>query len=241
MIRTIIIYSALILSSIFTINAYWIGLNGQTTIDTFNRLPVLIAPANYVYLIWFVIIAVTFVYSMSYKENFQPMLFQKNLQTALFACNAVVYNLVIYIWHEGHYMSAVILCAALLLLLFSLYITYPLHPKSIKFRIPIALLFSWKFFLFILMLNITAVHYEWSGFGLSLSLWTVISLTIITAFSLLLKYHYEDLLSPLVMVWAFIGVAVANGFQDLFVTTASVFLSGVLIVGLYILKKNREA
>ena len=174
MIRTIIIYIAFILSSIFTINAYWIGLSGQTTIETYNRLPILLAPANYVYLIWFVIIAVTSVYFMSYRENKQEMLFQTHLQTALFVCNALVYILVIYIWHEGQYMSAVILCGALLLLMFSLYITYPLHPKSIKFRIPIALLFSWQLFLFALMLNITLIHYEWSGFGLSLSLWTVI-------------------------------------------------------------------
>ncbi len=241
MIRTIIIYTALILSSIFTINAYWIDLNGQTTIDTFNRLPVLIAPANYVYLIWFVIIAVTFVNFMSYREKHQPMLFQTNLQSALFACSAFVQILVIYIWHEGHYMSAVILCGALLLLLFSLYITYPLLNKTIKFRIPIALLFSWQLFLFVLMMNITLIHYEWSGMGLSLSLWTVIFMTIITVISLLLIYYYEDRLSPLVLAWAFIGVAIANGFHGLLVSTASLFLSGVLIVGLYSLKKNREA
>ena len=241
MIRTITIYIAFILSSIFTINAYWIGLNGQTTINTYNRLPVLIAPANYVYLIWFIIIAVTSVYFMSYRVNKQSMIFQTNLQTALFVCNALVFLLVIYIWHEGQYMSAVILCGALLLLMFSLYIMYPLHPKTIKFRIPIALIFNWQLFLFVLMLNITLIHYEWSGFGLSLSLWTVIFMTSITCVSLLLIYHYEDRLSPLVMTWAFIGIAIANGFQGLLVSTAAIFLSGVLIFGLYRLKKNREA
>ena len=240
MIQTITIFIALILLSVFTINAYWIDLNGQTTIESFNRLPVLIAPANYVYLIWFFIISVIFIYLISYKENRQQVVFQTNLQTALFVCNAIVYILVIYIWHEGQFMSAVILCGALILLMFSLYITYPLHPKSIKYRIPIALLFSWQIFLFMLMMNITLIHYEWSGFGLSLPLWTVIFLTVITFVSLLLMYHYEDRLSPLVMTWAFIGVAIANGFQGLLVSTASLFLSGVLIVGLYTLKKNRE-
>ena len=117
MIRKITIYIALILSSVYTINAYWLGLNGQTTIDIFNRLPVLIAPANYVYLIWYVIIVVTFVYFMSYKDNNQPILSQTNLQTALFVCNSIVYIFILYIWHEGKYMSAVILCGALLLLL----------------------------------------------------------------------------------------------------------------------------
>ena len=241
MVRTIIVFIALILSSIYTINAYWIGLNGQTTIEIFNRLPVLIAPANYVYLIWFVIIAVIFVYLMSYRENQQLMVLQTHLQTALFICNAIVYMIVIFIWHEGQYMSAVILCGALLLLMFSLYITFPLHRKSIKSRIPIAFLFSWQIFLFVIMVNITLIHYEWSGLGLSLSLWTVIFLTIITCISLLLMYHYEDRLSPLVMTWAFIGVAIENGFHGLLVTTASLFLSGVLIVGIFTLKKNREA
>ena len=91
------------------------------------------------------------------------------------------------------------------------------------------------------MLNITFVHYEWSGFGLSLSLWTVIFMTIITLVSLYLRYFYDDWISPLVMIWAFIGIAIACGFQGLLVSTASLFLSGVLIVGLYGLKKKREA
>lgn len=240
MVRTTIIFIALIILSIFTINAYWVNLNGQTTIEIFNRLPILIAPANYVYLIWFVIIAVIFVYLMSFNEKKQLSVLQTNLQTVLFICNTIVYTFVTFILHNGQYLSAVILCGALLLLMYSLYITFPLNPKGIKSRIPISLIFSWQIFLFVIMLNIALIHYEWSGFGLSFSLWTVMFLTILTFVSLLFMYHYEDRLSPLVMIWAFIGVAIANGFQGLLVSTAALFLSGVLIVGLYTLKKNRE-
>ena len=39
---------------------------------------------------------------------------------------------------------------------------------------------------------------------------------------------------------AFLGIAIANGFNELLVTTASLFLSGVLIVGVLFMRKNPE-
>ena len=178
---------------------------------------------------------------MSFQKNNEPAIFQTNLQSALFICNAIVHILVIYIWHEGQYMSAIILCGALLILLFSLYNTYPIHPKALKLRIPTALLFSWQLFLFVMMVNITLIRYEWTGLGLSFSLWTVIFLTIITIVSVYLRYQYDDWVSPIVLIWIFIGITIENGFQDLLVSTAAIFLSGALLFTLYVLKKNREA
>lgn len=242
MIRTILIYVALIAFSIFTINANWLSFNGQTTIEIFNRLPVLLAPANFTYFIWFAFIAIAFVCIVAYQtDDRKPALFKSNLQIALFISVVLLHFFVILIWHNEQYMSAVILSGALLILLYSLYITYPLSSYAIKLRLPTAILFSWYLFLLFSMINVTLVHYEWGGIGVSESLWTVILLTILTIASLLLKYHYDDLASPIVFMWCFIGVAIHNIQKDLLVSTAAVFLCGVLLAGLYVLKKNREA
>ena len=60
MIRLICIYAALFIAGIYTINAYWIGMNDQTTIAMFDRYPILFAPASYVYLIWLVFFLLAF-------------------------------------------------------------------------------------------------------------------------------------------------------------------------------------
>lgn len=238
MIRTIALYLTLLILSIYSIYGFWYGMNGHTTLELLSRLPVPMAPANYVYLLWVGILVYTLVSFIKYRKKHIPALFYSTFQSALFICNSIVFCLVLYIWHQEQYMSAVILCAALLLLTFSLYLTYPVTKEGIRLRIPIAALTSWLLFLFVLMAHITLVRYEWSGFGLSNSLWTVIFLTVITIISLYLKYQYTDWVSQLVLVWFYIGITFINGFHDLLVSSAALFLSGVLLVGSYMIKKK---
>ena len=171
--RIICIYIALIITSIFTINAYWIGLNNQTTIEMFNRLPLLIAPSNYIYILWFVVIALIFVYFMTFKKENHSLLFESKLQVSLLICYSAFHVITLYFWNSNQLLTAVILGAASLLILFSLYITYPLTSEAIKYRTPIALLFSWQIFIFILMFNYMLMNFEWNGFGISHTLWTV--------------------------------------------------------------------
>ena len=241
MARTILVYISLILSALFTINAYWIGLNGSTSIEMFNQLPVYISPANYVYIIWLAIFAIVILFCMTYHKNRIPLLFETSLQSALYIAIAILHIFVIYIWHIGQYMSAVVLCGALVILIFSLYNTYPIQNETLTYRIPIAIILSWQLFLFVMMVNVALVRYEWSGIGLSFSLWTVIFLTILTAISVYLRYQYDDFISPIVFIWIFIGIMIENGISNLLVSTAASFLSGVLLFALYVLKKNREA
>ena len=241
MIRTIAIYLTLLILSTYSIYAFWFGLNDYTTLELFSRLPVPMSPANYVYILWIGILIYTFISLIKNTTLKGPALFYTTFQSALFICNAIVFCLILYIWHQEQYMSAVILGSALLLLTFSLYLTYPLTKDGIRLRIPVAAFSSWLLFIFTLMIQTTLIRYEWSGFGLSNSLWTVILLTLVTIISLYLKYQYADWISQIVLVWFFIGIAVINNFQDLLVSAAALFLSGVLLVGSYMIKKNRAA
>ena len=241
MLRISLIYAALILAGAFTINAYWIDFSGAKTIEIFNRLPVLFAPSDYVYLLFIVIIVVNFIYFFTYEKIKQANIFTSNLQTALYFCNALVHLMVLYIWHENQFMSATILQGALVLLSFSLYLTFPLTKTQIHYRTPITLFFSWHLFIFLFMINITIVNYEWYGIGLSNPLWTVIFLTIGCIIVLYLKYEYRDRISSLVFIWCYIGIAYANGFNALLVTTAALFLSGVMLAGIWIINKKSES
>jgi hypothetical protein len=240
MLRISLIYAALILAGAFTINAYWIDLSGAKTIEIFNRLPVLFAPSDYVYLLFIVIIVVNFIFFMTYGNVKQSIIFTSNLQIALYFCNSLVHIIVLYIWHENQFMSATILQGALVLLSFSLFLTFPLTKTQVHYRTPITLFFSWHLFIFLFMINTTIVNYEWYGLGISNSLWTVIFLTIGCLIVLYLKYEYSDRISSIVFIWCYIGVAYANGFNALLVTTAALFLSGVMLVGIWFINKKRE-
>jgi hypothetical protein len=42
----------------------------------------------------------------------------------------------------------------------------------------------------------------------------------------------------LVFIWAFVGIAVRNGFDELLVSTAALFLSAVMLAGIIFMKKS---
>ena len=115
---------------------------------------------------------------------------------------------------------------------------YPLSSNKLTDRVPLSIYFAWTTFLFMTNLSFTLTSYEWNGFGLSNPLWAVILLTMGTAITLHIRFHYLDIVYPSVFIWAYIGIALHNGFDELLVTTAALFLCGVLLVGIFFIKKN---
>lgn len=236
--RLSIIIISLIVATIFTINAFWIQLQGVSTIDILNRLPILFAPANYVYYIWFLV----FIFLFLWVKNYFPLRETNNsitfVQTVLFLCAMSFQVTSLLSWHNGQLIVALVLLILQLISVFALYLTYPLKNEMLKLRLPIAIYFSWTTFLFILYIWYILIDNGWQGFGLSNALWAVIIMTMGTAVALHLRFHHFDIAYPIVFIWCYIGIAFANGFDELLVTTAALFLSGVMVVGIFFMKKN---
>lgn len=118
--------------------------------------------------------------------------------------------------------------ALLLFALLALYFTYPKKDNQLFGRIPIAINLGWIFFATIANISYVLTLHEWSGWGLSDPLWTVIYLTFATAIALHFLYHHADIALSSVFMWAFIGIAVKNGVDELFVSAAALFLTAVI-------------
>lgn len=238
MVRLITILLSTIVAAVFTINAFWLQLNGVSTIDIINRLPVLFAPSNYVFIIWIIlyILLLIWVFKLFKSQRLNEAV--TSTQTYLFVAIVIFQLISILSWHYEQFLASVILIALQFVLLFLLYLTYPLNGKSIQYRFPIAAYLSWTFFLLILSICYVLVHIQWNGFGLSNALWCVLAMTIGTAVIMHLRYHHYDLVSPVVFIWCYVGIAIDNGFDELLVATAALFLSGVMVVGMLFMKKN---
>ena len=238
--RIVLLFTSLIAMTALTICAYWFELNGQTTIASLNRLPVLFSPANYVYLLVIVIFASFFIWLVNYYKNRHSALFISPLQTALFIFISVLQICGLLTWHHELYNTSIVMLVLQLLFLFGLYVTYPLNKEGIHNRLPIALFLSWTFFFFFAIISFILVSYEWSALGLSNAFWAVVVMTVSTAIALHLRYHHDDIVSPLVFIWGFINIVIKNGFEELLVSTAALFLCGVLIAGIFFMKKTRK-
>ncbi|WP_277586229.1 tryptophan-rich sensory protein [Psychrobacillus antarcticus] len=213
-------------------------INDQTSGEIFNRLPVYFTPAYYVFYIWiFIVISLAWwIWNMmkDYKSS-RPIPTKRIL---LYGIASILYILFIFSWHYEQFGYAFATISILLGCLFILYLTYPLDDRNRKNRLPISLLLGWTFISFFTNLSYLLTFYEFGGFGITKSLWGVIFLTFATAIALHFRYHYFDRLMSIVFIWTFIGVAIHHNINQLLLTTASLFLSCVLIVGIFFLNKT---
>ena len=228
------------LISVITINALAniLPLNNQTTGEISNRLPVLFTPAGYVFSIWSVIYVLLIVWlvGMWKKRQQDEVIYTK--RSTLFIISCVLNIAWIYLWHYEKFLFTVIVMIGLLITLVLLYRTFPDSDNSIKSRLPISVYLGWISVATIANISYVLTYYEWNGWGLSDPLWAVIMMTIGTALALHIRYHHFDIAYVFVFIWAFIGIAVRNGLEELLVSTAALFLSAVMLAGIIFMKKS---
>lgn len=241
MLRYILVIVSLL--AVITTNALAniLPLNGQTTGEISNRLPVLFTPAGYVFSIWSLIYLLLIFWVIGlWRNRFnKDALYERHSLLFIISC---VFNIAwIFLWHYEYFLLTVLVMISLLLTLIILYRTYPVQDNRLSSRLPISIYLGWISVATIANISYVLTVYEWSGWGLSDPLWAVIMMTIGAALALHIRFHHFDIAYPAVFIWAFIGIAVRNGFEELLVMTAALFLSAVLLVGIIFIRKKSSS
>ena len=231
------------LLAVISINALanMLPLNGQTTGEISNRLPVLFTPAGYVFSIWiliYILLSIWIIGLWRIRSN-GDTLFEK--RSLLFIISNMFNISWIFLWHYELFALTVVAMIGLLITLLLLYRTYQVQDNKISSRLPISIYIGWISVATISNISYVLTVYQWSGWGLSDPLWAVIMMTVGTALALHIRFHHFDIAYPFVFIWAFIGIALHNGFEELLVMTAALFLSAVLFAGILFIKKRPSA
>lgn len=215
-----------------------IPFNGKTTTEIMNRLPVLFTPASYVSTIWILIYILLVVWLYGFWRS-QQLIGKSilNLRFFLFILSSALNILWVLLWHYEFFHWTLLVIVGLLATLTVLYFSYPKNENKFSARIPISIYLGWVIISCISIANYVLTLHEWSGWGISNSLWTVIFLTFATAIALHFMYHYRDIAFNIVFMWVFIGIAVNNGLDSLFVSTAALFLTAVIGASFFLIKK----
>ena len=226
--------------AVVTLNALAniLPLNGQTTGDISNRLPVLFTPAGYVFSIWSVIYILLAAWIIGFwvrrKKGELP-----SYKVTLFFTLSSAFNIIwLLLWHYEFFAWTIAAMAGYLISLIALYLQYSNDDRSWTGRLPISVNMGWISVATIANVSYVLTFYNWGGWGLSDQLWVVIMLTVGTALALHIRFHHYDIPYALVFIWAYIGIAVKHGTDELLVTTASLFLSGVIFTGILLIKKR---
>ncbi|WP_318616472.1 tryptophan-rich sensory protein [Sporosarcina sp. YIM B06819] len=213
--------------------------NGNTTVEIANRLPVLFMPAGYTFALWAIIYVLLGFWLYGFRHNnLNANQTIQNWRATLFVASCLLHIVWLLLWHYGFFNWTIVFMALLLAVLLGIYFSYPKKDNQLFGRIPIAINLGWIFVVTIANVSYVLTLHEWSGWGLSDPLWTVIYLTFATAIAFHFLYHHADIALSSVFMWAFIGIAVKNGVDELFVSAAALFLTAAIAAVIFFKRKQ---
>ncbi|WP_203341357.1 tryptophan-rich sensory protein [Planococcus beijingensis] len=238
MIRILLMTIAFLAVVVMNALANILPLNGQTTGEISNRILVLFTPAGYVFSIWSIIYLLLAIWIIAFWVNLRKGQIPSS-KIALFFILSCAFNISwLLLWHYEYFIWSIVAMLGYLLALIALYLQYSNSERKFTERLPISVNMGWISVATIANISFVLTYHNWGGWGLSDQLWTVIMLTVATALALHIRFHHFDIPFALVFIWAFIGIAVKHGTGEMLVTTAALFLSGVILTGVLLIKKR---
>ena len=209
-------------------------LNGQTSAEIANRLPILFVPANYVFSIWGIIYTLLIgfgIYQALPSQRNNPLLTKIGYWFAL-SCGANALWLVLF--HYNQFALSMVVMALLLVCLIVIYMRIGVGHTALSLKetwlihIPFSTYLGW--ITVATVANAAYVLYDagWGGFGISGEIWTTVMLLIATGIVLTIILTRSDIAYTAVIVWAFAGITVKQADTRLVAVTAA--LMAVIVV-----------
>jgi len=230
-----------------TINvlATTLPLNGQNTGEISDRFPVYFVPAGYVFSIWGIIYLgwiafLLFQFRASQKESGRL-----RRLGYLFAISNLANAAWLFCWHYNRFGLSVLVMLALLGLLIASYLRLNVNRSSVTrleyWSVDVVFSVYLGWITVATVANITDWLYfvGWDGLGISAQAWAVTMLAVASLLGLAMALTRQDAGYLLVLVWAFIGIALKQTAAPMVVLSA--WIAAALMLGLAIYSRMQRA
>jgi benzodiazapine receptor len=234
--------NALALVATIAINglANALPLNGQTTGEISDRFQVYFVPAGYVFSIWGLIYLALIgfaVYQALPGQRENPRLRRVGY---LFALSCLANVAWLFLWHYEIFPLTLVAMVVLLLSLIGIYLRLGIGRTQVSsaerwfVRVPFSIYLGWITVATVANATSLLDYLRWSGWGVSPEAWTVIMLVVGAGIASTMGLSRGDAAYMLVIVWAFVGIAIKHAATPVvavaaWVTTALVVV--MLVVG----------
>jgi hypothetical protein len=191
-------------------------LNGVTTGEISDRFDVYFVPAGYVFSIWGVIylgLIAFAIYQALPSQRDNPRLIRVGY---LFALSCVANIAWLFLWHYELFPLTLIAMVALLGLLIGIYTRLGIGREEAPaaeqwlVRLPFSIYLGWVSVATIANVTSLLDYLGWNGWGISEVAWTMVMLVIGAGLTTVVSLSRRDVAYALVIVWAFVGIAVKH-------------------------------
>lgn len=216
--------------------AITLPIGGLTTQEVSALYPALFVPAGYVFSIWSVIYLGLGAYAVVQALPAFARLEGVRGVAWWFVLSGVLNCVWLILWQTLHIYWTVPVMIGLLLTLVVIYRRLGAEPPAGAaerwlVRLPFSIYLGWISVATIANIADALVHGGWGGWGISDVTWTLIMLGVASALGYAMLLRRRDLAYALVLVWAFVGIAVEQR-QEQTVYLAAFVAAGVVAVGI---------
>lgn len=203
--------TVLVLVSNFLANL--LPINGKSTKELSDAIPVFFTPAGYVFAIWGVIYLGLIAYTYFRFRYANQIKSWHNIDAAYFL-SGIANSLWIVIWHYEQVVFSVFVMLVLLISLVYLYLK--LLPSLANkesthniwlVKLPFGIYLGWICVATIANISAALFILNWDGFGITGIVWSAIMIVVAMVLTLLMLWRKRDLAFALVYIWATIGIA----------------------------------
>lgn len=214
-------------------------LAGRDTGAISARFPVLFTPAGYTFSIWGVIylaLSVFVIYQALPAHRTHPRLRRLGY---LFVLSCVLNISWLFAWHHLLIALSLVIMIGLLVTLIMIYERLEIGKRPVDraemlaVRIPFSLYLGWITVATIANTTIAFYNLGWSPGGTAAALWAIVALIAAVGVGLRITLRRGDVPFNLVLVWAFVGIAVARVDTPFVMIAALVAATVILLALLY--------
>jgi hypothetical protein len=214
-------------------------LNGLNTGEISDRFAIYFVPAGYVFSIWGLIYLGLIAYAVfqalpSQRENPRLMAISGWF---MISCAANVVWL--FLWHYERFAFTLPAMIIILICLIVVYLRLDMGKKQGSTaekwcaRIPFSIYLGWITVATIANTTQYLYYIRWNGWGISPEAWAVIMLAVATLVAGMVSYTRRDVAYSLVLVWAFVGIALKH--SETILVSGAAWATAALVVVFLIL------
>ncbi len=232
-----------------TINALAniLPFNGMTTGELSNIYPVLFTPAPYVFSIWGLIYFALFafaIYQLLPSQRDNPIVDKIG---GWFIVTNLLNAAWMFTWHYQLIPLSILVMVGILVSLLVIYqrlqigkiVVSPMTGTFVSF--PFSLYLGWISVATIANASVFLYALNWNGFGLSPVFWTVVVILVGAALGILMIRNRNEIVYPLVIIWAFAGIQFKSGVNPTVGTVAGAAALLVLLVLMFSILRARQS
>ena len=206
-VTTVVVFGLNVLANV-------LPLNGLNTGEISDRFDIFFVPAGYVFSIWFVIYAGLIAYSIYQALPAQKDAPRLRAIAPWYIASSIANIIWLFLWHYEVFTLTLIAMLALLGSLIMIYLRLQVGRVQVStaelwtVQIPFRIYLGWVTVATIANTTQLLFFVGWNGFGVAPEVWAAIMLAAGVVISGLMSFSRADIAYSLVLVWAYVGIAV---------------------------------